>query len=143
MVFQFLSQNVSSIFSKGHRLLGQLKILLAQNTKKASLSIFPKLHSSDIAIFFNLVYPGIDYGLGPKAKGKYHTLSLNHAGVPRFCRGNSSYRTLQEIRFCCWESYRIALEKGTTAMWRGRQGHPKPRNLPNSPQIHFPFYHTQ
>jgi len=39
-----LSQNVSSIFSKGHWLLCKLKMLLAQNMKKASLSLFPKLH---------------------------------------------------------------------------------------------------
>jgi len=45
-----LSKNISSIFSKGRWLLCKLKVLLAQNTKKASLSHFPKLHPYEIKI---------------------------------------------------------------------------------------------
>jgi len=50
-----LLQNISSIFSKGHWLLCKLKMLLAQNTKKASLSLFPKLHPNDDRIETQLV----------------------------------------------------------------------------------------
>jgi len=58
-----LSQNVSSIFSKGDWLLCRVKMLLAQNTKKASLSLFPKLHPYYVQIKLFLIKPivSMDY----------------------------------------------------------------------------------